>query len=127
VPSTRKTSQQADADIFTAIAHPVRRQLLDLLVRGELTVTDLAQPFAEDKSRSAISQHLKILLDSGLVALHKRGREHYYHLRPENLNVVYAWIKQYERFWPEKLAALGDYLDRMTHEEPDGDAARPEI
>ncbi len=121
MPGTRKTSAQAASDVFTAIAHPVRRRLLDMLTQGERSVTALAEPF--DVSRSAISQHLGILLDSGLVDQHKRGREHYYHLRPENLNEVYAWIRHFERFWPEKLDSLGTVLDSMAAEE---DAGAPE-
>lgn len=109
MPATRRTIGQLDTDVFTVIAHPVRRQILGALSRGEGTVTDLADPF--EISRSAISHHLSILLDSNLVAVEKQGREHYYRLRPENLNEVYTWIKQFEHFWNEKLDALEAYLD----------------
>lgn len=118
---TRKTVQAADVDVFTAIAHPVRRQILDTLARGELSVANLAAPF--DISRSAISQHLSILLDSGLVTMKKQGRENVYQLRPENLNHVYQWLQQYEKFWPEKLDALGQYLDQMAADEGETDEA----
>lgn len=111
MPSARKTSQQADADVFTAIAHPVRRRILEILAHQEQSVTSLSQPFVAEISRSAISQHLKILQDSGLVEVRKQGREHLYRLEVENLNEVYRWIKQYERFWAQKLDALGEYLD----------------
>jgi DNA-binding transcriptional ArsR family regulator len=109
MPTPHKTVGQLDSNVFTVIAHPVRRQILAQLAHGDVTVTDLAEPF--EISRSAISQHLTILLDSGLVAVDKRGREHFYQLRPENLNEVYRWIKQFEHFWIEKLDALEDYLD----------------
>ncbi|MCC6614827.1 MAG: winged helix-turn-helix transcriptional regulator [Anaerolineae bacterium] len=108
----RKTTGQVDTDIFAAIAHPVRRQILDTLLQGDMTVTALSAPF--DVSRSAISQHLGILMDSGLVSMEKRGREHYYQLRPDNLNEIARWIGQYEHFWQQKLDALGDYLDEMA-------------
>ncbi|MBE0690019.1 MAG: winged helix-turn-helix transcriptional regulator [Anaerolineae bacterium] len=108
----RKTIGQVDTDIFAAIAHPVRRQILDTLIQGNMTVTALSTPF--NISRSAISQHLSILMDSGLVAMEKRGREHYYQLRPENLNEIARWIGQYEHFWQQKLDALGEYLDDMA-------------
>ncbi|MBL8131787.1 MAG: winged helix-turn-helix transcriptional regulator [Anaerolineae bacterium] len=111
MPSARKTSQQADADVFTAIAHPVRRRILELLADQEQNVMSLSQPFAAEISRSAISQHLKILQDSGLVEVRKQGREHLYRLEVENLNEVYRWIQQYERFWTLKLDALGEYLE----------------
>ena len=109
MPGIRKVTAQNESDVFTAIAHPVRRQILNALVRDGMTVTDIAEPF--DISRSAISQHLSILLDSGLVAVEKRGREHVYRLRPENLNEVYRWIKQFEHFWLGRLDALEAYLE----------------
>lgn len=115
MPSARKTTSNATADVFTAIAHPVRRQILDRLMMGEMTVSTLAEPFKI--TRPAISQHLSILLESGLVSIEKRGREHYYQLRPENLNEIYRWISHFERFWPEKLDALADYLDTLKAQE----------
>lgn len=111
---------QADADVFTAIAHPVRRQILDRLAEGEINVNDLAAPF--EMSRSAISQHLKILLDSDLVVRERRGREQVYRLRPDNLNQVSEWLKKYEAFWTEKLDALGDFLDSLEGEAGGGSA-----
>lgn len=115
MPSVRKTVGEVDADVFTAIAHPVRRQILDMLASGDMTVNKIAEPF--DVTRSAVSQHLSILLASGLVTQQKQGRENVYHLRPENLNEVYQWIKHYERFWSEKLDALEAYLDSMPEED----------
>ena len=107
-----KTAQHADADIFTAIAHPVRRQILDQLVDGEQSVTRLAEPFG--MSRPAISQHLRVLRDVGLVAEQRHGRERQYHLQPERLYEVRAWMQKYERFWRSHLAALSEYLEE-TH------------
>jgi DNA-binding transcriptional ArsR family regulator len=112
---------EIDTDVFTVIAHPVRRQILDTLAHGDKTVTSLAEPF--EMTRSAISQHLSILLGSGLVAVEKRGKEHYYQLRPDNLNEVYRWIRSFEQFWSEKLDALEAYLD----EEDPPDETRPEV
>ena len=112
-----KTSQNAQADVFTAIAHPVRRRILDTLLSGDVSVTQLAEPF--DISRSAISQHLSILLETELVIREKRGRENYYRLRPDNLNEVHQWISQYEQFWSNKLDALGAYLDSMADDAED--------
>lgn len=109
MPAIRRTTGQTNTDVFTVIAHPVRRQILAVLARGAVTVTGLSEPFRI--SRSAISQHLGILLESGLVVVEKRGREHYYQLRPDNLNDVYRWIMQFEHFWTEKLDALEVYLD----------------
>jgi DNA-binding transcriptional ArsR family regulator len=108
--ASAKTVQQANADIFTAIAHPVRRQILDHLVAaGDQSVTRLAEPFG--MSRPAISQHLRVLRDVGLVTEQRHGRERQYRLQPERLYEVRAWMQKYERFWRSHLAALGDYLE----------------
>jgi len=96
-------------DVFTAIAHPVRRQLLDMLADDEYSVKDLARPFA--LSRPAISQHLRILLDVGLVSESRQGRERRYHLHAERLIEVRQWLRTYERFWHNRLEALGRYLE----------------
>jgi DNA-binding transcriptional ArsR family regulator len=107
-----KTAQSATEDVFTAIAHPVRRRLLDLLVGGEQPVNRLAMPF--DMSRPAISQHLHVLLDVGLVSERRSGRERRYRLHPDGLGQVREWLATYDRFWQERLVALGDHLDKES-------------
>lgn len=97
-------------DVFAAIGDPTRRRLLDLLAKGELPVSEIAAPFA--MSRPAISQHLSILRRVGVVTVRKHGRERIYRIRASPLRQVYDWVGHYERFWNEKLAALGDYLDK---------------
>jgi DNA-binding transcriptional ArsR family regulator len=108
---TRKTIQRTDTDVFTAIAHPVRRQLLDMLTQKEHSVTELSEPFA--MSRPAISQHLRVLLDAGLVSEHRKGRERRYQLHAEHLLEVQRWLQTYQRFWQNRLQALGDYLEKQ--------------
>lgn len=98
------------ADIFAAIAHPVRRQILDLLAEHERPVNELARYF--DISRPAISQHLRILLDAGLVSETRSGRERRYHLTPERLAGVHDWLAHYEQFWNNHLQRLTDHLNR---------------
>ncbi len=100
----------ATADAFTAIADPTRRRLLDLLAEGERTVLNLAEPFR--MTLSAVSQHLKLLRQAGFVKVRKSGRERYYRLDPRPLRQVADWVGPYERFWRDKLEALGDHLDR---------------
>ena len=102
-------------DVFSAIAHPVRRRILDHLSEGDQTVKTITGHF--DISRPAISQHLAILLEAGLVTKHRHGREHHYHLQPEGLREVEAWVRHYERFWKKKLRALGGYLERVDDDE----------
>lgn len=99
----------ASADIFVAIADPTRRSLLDSLRTGEQPVKQLAEPFA--MSLPAISQHLQILCEAGLVQVRKSGRQRLYRLNPEPLKEISDWIADYEHFWQEKLEALGNYLE----------------
>ncbi|HEV2458689.1 MAG TPA: metalloregulator ArsR/SmtB family transcription factor [Ktedonobacterales bacterium] len=95
--------------IYTAIAHPVRRQLLDRLLDGEQSVRNLAGSFPV--SRPAVSQHLRVLLEAGLVAERREGRERHYYLQPERLREVQQWLRKYERFWQDHLTALTTYLE----------------
>ena len=97
-------------DVFTAIADPTRRRLLDRLGRGEVTVLNLARPFA--MTLSAVSQHLKQLLAAGLVSVRTEGRQRFYRLNAKPLRSVADWVGQYERFWKEKLGALREHLDK---------------
>lgn len=99
----------ASADIFQAIADPTRRALLDRLSTGEQPVKQLAEPFA--MSLPAISQHLRILCEAGLVQMRSSGRQRLYRLNPEPLKQVSDWIAHYEHFWQQKLEALGNYLE----------------
>jgi DNA-binding transcriptional ArsR family regulator len=99
----------ASTDIFQAIADPTRRALLDKLREGEQPVKQLAEPF--QMSLPAISQHLQILCEVGLVQVKKAGRQRLYRLNPEPLKEVSEWITNYEEFWQEKLDALGKYLE----------------
>jgi DNA-binding transcriptional ArsR family regulator len=102
--------QRADSDVFLAVADPTRRRLLDLLAAGEKGVTELAEPF--DVTLPAISQHLRILREAKLVRERREGRRRLYRIDPAPLREVFDWIGHYERFWREKLDALGNYLER---------------
>jgi DNA-binding transcriptional ArsR family regulator len=99
----------ASADVFVAIADPTRRALLDRLRQGEQPVKELAEPF--EMSLPAISQHLQVLSEVGLVSQRRAGRQRFYRVNPEPLKQVYDWIAHYEKFWQEKLDALGHYLE----------------
>ena len=97
------------ASVFTAIADPTRRAILDLLRQGEQPVKQIAQPFKI--SLPAVSQHLSVLCEAGLVIQRKEGRQRFYRLNPEPLKQVSDWVNHYERFWQEKLDVLGNYLE----------------
>lgn len=85
---------QAPTDVFRAIADPTRRALLDLLRTGDRTVNELAEPF--DMSRPAISQHLRLLLESRLVAVRKEGRQRRYRLNGAAISRVARWASKFE-------------------------------
>lgn len=101
-------------DIFDAIGDSTRRQLVDILGRGEQPVNRLAARFA--MTRPAISQHLRKLRQAGLVTARRRGREHHYRLHARRLREVYDWVAHYQRFWNSKLKGLGEYLDREARQ-----------
>ncbi|HJU08109.1 MAG TPA: metalloregulator ArsR/SmtB family transcription factor [Rhodanobacteraceae bacterium] len=93
---------------FAALSDPTRRRIVQRLTRGEIRVTDLAQPFA--MSLNAVSKHVKMLERAGLVRRTRVGREHYLRLRAQPLRQVQDWVSQYERFWNQRLDALGEFL-----------------
>ena len=102
-----------DDAVFTAIAHPLRRSLLDDLSKGDMSVSRLAERY--EVSRPAISQHLRILLEAGLVDGIRDGRNNNYVLRAERLTQVYEWLRKYEKFWSTRMSELGKYLDREAN------------
>src|SRR4051812_10699673 len=101
-----------EADVFTAISHPARRHMLDLLAEADRSVNTMAGHFK--MSRPAVSQHLRVLLDSGLVTEERHGRERRYHFVPEGLGSVRDWIGQYGRFWDDRLQRLQRQLSRRN-------------
>lgn len=96
-------------DVFQAIADPNRRAILGLLANKKLTLNKVAENF--DISRPAISRHIKILAECGLIKIEQYGRERYCEARLEKLNEVSDWVEQYRKFWEEKLDALEAYLN----------------
>ncbi len=103
-------------DVFAAISAPVRREMLALLATQELPVMTLAQSF--DMTLSAVSQHLGVLRDAGLVNVRKDGKQRLYRLEPEPLRAVAEWVDRYGPFWTGRLTALGEYLDETSKENP---------
>jgi DNA-binding transcriptional ArsR family regulator len=105
---------EREPDVFTAISHRARRQMLDLLSEAERAVSDIAAHF--EMSRPAVSQHLRVLLDAGLVTERRQGRERRYRLVPERLAPVRDWIAHYEQFWDDHLQRLQKQLSRRSQE-----------
>lgn len=103
---------RSNEDSFHAIADPTRRRILVILEQGDRTVSEIADPF--QISQPAISQHLRVLREAGLVEPQRVGRHQRYRLNAEALKIVYDWVGHFERFWDKKLKALGDYLGRTS-------------
>jgi DNA-binding transcriptional ArsR family regulator len=97
-----------EPDVFTAISHPARRHMIDLLAEADRSVNVIAGHFK--MSRPAVSQHLRVLLDAGLVTEQRHGRERRYHFVPEQLGPVRDWLAHYERFWDNRLRRLQKLL-----------------
>lgn len=93
-------------DVFQAIADPTRRTLLNLLREGEQPVKQLAEPF--NMSMPAISQHLLILCEAGLVVQRRAGRQRFYRLNVEPLQVVFSWLSSYKQLGLEAPQVLGE-------------------
>ncbi|MGO4369206.1 ArsR/SmtB family transcription factor [Paenibacillus sp. 2TAB19] len=108
-------------DVFQAIADPTRRKVLELLGDEELPLNAISGHFA--MSRTAVSKHLRVLSDAGLVKDRKVGRETRYRLDPDPLRELKRWLAFYERFWDNKLAALKRYVESEdTDTDPDSPA-----
>ncbi|WP_109851165.1 helix-turn-helix transcriptional regulator [Aquimarina sp. AU58] len=98
-------------DVFQAIADPVRREIIELLADETLTVNTVAQKF--DVSRPAISKHLKILKECGIITINKQGRERFCQIQPKNLIPAFLWIEQYRNLWEDRLDSFENYLTKL--------------
>ncbi len=92
--------------LFLALAHPVRRQLLQILVRQPLSAGELSAHF--ELSRPAVAEHVKVLREAGLVADRPEGRRRIYHLTAAPLAELDEWLHPFEKFWRARLSALAD-------------------
>jgi DNA-binding transcriptional ArsR family regulator len=98
-------------DTFSVVADPTRRAMLDLLVKHERSAGELVSAFP-DISQPAVSKHLRILKDSGLVDMRVQAQQRIYTLQPKGLAELDAWIAKYKVFWPDRLDALERHLDK---------------
>ena len=98
-------------DVFQAIADPVRRDIIGLLAQEPLTVNAVADNF--EISRPAISKHIKILKECGVVQIRQAGRERYCQIQARQLMPVADWVEQYRQLWEEKLDSFESYLIQL--------------
>ena len=106
--------------VFAALGDATRRALVEqLTVQREVRVTDLAARF--DMTRPAISQHLRVLREAGLVQETRHGRERLHRLHPTGFQLLGEWLQRYDHFWDTALGRLGEVLDAEAQREMEGD------
>jgi DNA-binding transcriptional ArsR family regulator len=104
-----------EIDVFSAIANPVRREILARLRQGPRGVSDLARGFRI--GRPAVSEHLQVLRRARLVKEEPRGRERFYHLDPRPLSELETWLEAFHKYWKKRLIALEDVINNMEEKE----------
>ena len=100
-------------DVFQAIADPTRRQIINLIAYQPLNLNSIAENF--DVSRPAISQHIKILIECGLINIKKNGRERYCEAKLQQLNEVAQWVEQYRKGWEKRFDKMDDLLEQLKN------------
>jgi DNA-binding transcriptional ArsR family regulator len=100
---------------FAALADPTRRRMLEHLSRGDLCVTDLARPYS--MSLPAVSKHLRVLENAGLVHRRRNGRVHSLKLEAAPMQQAQQWIEEYRKFWEGSLDRLDEYLKQLQKQE----------
>jgi len=100
---------------FAALADPTRRHILEHLANGDRCVTDLARPYS--MSLPAVSKHLRILENAGLVSRRRRGRVHSLKLQAAPMKQASQWIEKYRKFWKESFDRLDEYLKQLQTKE----------
>jgi DNA-binding transcriptional ArsR family regulator len=108
-------------DVFQALADPTRRAILDLLAvqPRPLTLNSIAEHF--DISRPAISKHVKILSECGLVVIRQQGRERYCEVQVDKLIEVSNWVERYRTMWEQRFDRLDEYLNELQKRENNHD------
>ena len=101
-------------DVFQAIADPTRRSIIELVANQSMNLNTVAEKFSI--SRPAISKHIKILTECGLVRIRQEGRERYCEARLQSLSHVSEWVDKYRIFWTMKLNYLENFLETQHQE-----------
>ena len=102
-------------DVFQAIADPTRREIINLVAYNSLNLNAIADNFKV--SRPAISQHIKILTECGLIVIRQQGRERFCEARLQQLVAVSDWLEPFRKQWEHKFGALDELMGRMLSEE----------
>ena len=117
------TPEDQLSDIFAALANTTRRAILARLARGEATVNELAEPF--DVSLPAISKHIRVLEDVGLITQTRKAQYRPCRLDTAPLQAVAGWAEQYRHIWEASFDRMDAYLDTIQHDRPQADKTDP--
>jgi DNA-binding transcriptional ArsR family regulator len=98
-------------DVYQAIADPTRRAIIQLIAGQPHNVNSIAEQF--DMSRQAVSLHVRILTECGLIVIKQNGRDRFCEAKLDRLSEVSAWVDQYRKHWERKLDALEIYLEKL--------------
>ncbi len=102
-------------DVFQAIADPTRREILSLIAKEPLNLNSIAENF--EMSRPAISQHIKVLDESGLVIMRKKGRQRFCCIRPQKIKEVDKWIEPFRKLWEDRFNQLDQVLHNLKNQD----------
>ena len=105
---------KARRDVYQAIADPTRRAIINMIADQPHNVNAIAEKF--DVSRQAISLHVKILIDCGLIVIKQQGRDRFCEAQLDKLSEVSAWVDRYRKHWESKLDTLETYLEKLKKE-----------
>jgi DNA-binding transcriptional ArsR family regulator len=108
--------------VFQAIADPTRREIINMVAHETLNLNSVAEKF--HISRPAISKHIKILTECGLIVINQKGRERHCEANLKKLNEISVWVEQYREFWEQKLDALENYLNQLQTSKNKSDVTR---
>jgi len=97
-------------DVYQAIADPTRRDIIGMLASESLNLNAISDKF--EISRPAISKHIKILTECGLITIEQKGRERFCILQHDRLDIIKDWIDSHKQFWNDKLDALDQHLSK---------------
>jgi len=106
-------SATARRDVFQAISDPTRREIINLIAREPMNLNTIADKF--NISRPAVSNHIKILTECGMVLITQQGRERFCEAKLDTLGEVYDWIDQYRQFWVQQFDSLDKYINRVQN------------
>jgi DNA-binding transcriptional ArsR family regulator len=105
---------KARRDVYQAIADPTRRAIINMIATQPHNVNTIAEKF--DVTRQAISLHLQILIDCGLVSVKQQGRDRICEAKLQQLSEVSGWVDQYRQHWENKLDAMEQYIEQLKKE-----------